>query len=392
MGKTKSKICIGVMSGTSVDGIDVVISEFCLKNNLIKSKMLFFKHFNFTKGLREKILDAMNSQKFCSAKLCQLNFELAYAYSDAVNQTMLESGYKKKDIFAIGSHGQTIYHIPHGTKTGRKNLISSTLQIGDGSVIAEITGIATVSDFRTRDIAAGGEGAPLVPFADYHLFTHREKNIILQNIGGISNSTFLKANGKISDIIAFDNGPGNMMIDYVISKFTDNKMHFDPDGRMAAKGKVNPDIFKHLIRHPYFKEMPPKSTGREMFGKDYVEAIIKKFDIKKEDINNFAATLTALTAYTIADSYKKYILSKYEVNEIILSGGGAYNKTLKSMISDYIQDIPVITLDDTGLIISQAREALSFALLAYAAMLGIPNNIPSATGAKKQVVLGKISY
>jgi len=387
----QSKICVGLMSGTSVDGIDVVVAEFKLVKGFIRHKLLFFKKYSFPSSIRKRIFNIM-SDSFPSTKdICQLNFELAYLYANAVNKILKVSGLDKDKIFVIGSHGQTIYHIPQGTKVDDKKLTPSTLQIGDGSVIAELTRIPTISDFRTRDIAVGGHGAPLVPFADFHLLTHPSKNRVLQNIGGVANSTFLKANGKIEDIIAFDNGPGNMIIDYAVSYFTNGKQAFDKDGRLARKGKVNKIILSELLKHPYYKNNPPKTTGREMFGKDYCEKIIRQFKISKKDMYDFIATVTALTAITITDSYKKFIMNRERIDEVLLAGGGAYNQALVEMIKNELPDVEVKTIEDIGFN-SDAKEALSFALLAYATMLNIPNNVPSATGAKKTVVLGKISY
>ena len=396
----KPKICMGLMSGTSVDGIDVVIAEFRLVKGFIKHKLLLFRKYDFPSMIRKRIFDAMNDSLPSTKNICQLNFELAYLYAKAVIKTLKESGLGKNKIFVVGSHGQTIYHIPQGTRENGKKLVASTLQIGDGSVIAEITGIPTVSDFRTRDIAVGGHGAPLVPFADFHLLTHHKKNRILQNIGGVANVTFLKANGKISDIIAFDNGPGNMIIDYATFYFTNGKQNLDRNGELAGKGKVNNAILSELLKHPYYKTKPPKTTGREMFGKQYTEKIIKQYVVRdlsrkkgysKKDFCDFIAIITALTAITIIDSYKNFIMNKYLIDEVLLTGGGAYNPTLVKMIKNELQDMDVKTLEDIGFN-SDGKEALSFALLAYATMLNVPNNVPSATGAKKPVVLGKISY
>ncbi len=379
------------MSGTSVDGIDVAIAEFKMVEGFIKHKLLSFKKYDFPKAIRKKIFEVMSDSVPSTKNICQLNFELAYLYSDAVKKALKSSGLSRNKVFVIGSHGQTIYHIPQGTVEKGKRLIPSTFQIGDGSVIAELTGIPTVSDFRTRDVAVGGHGAPLVPFADFHLLTDHRKNRILQNIGGVANSTFLKTNGKISDIIAFDNGPGNMIIDYAVSYLTDGKLKYDKNGKLASKGIVDKKILRELLKHPYYKMKPPKTTGREMFGKEYTEKIIKRFRISKRNMNDFVATVTALTAITITDSYKKFIMPKNRINEVLLAGGGAYNRTLVKMIKDEIPDVEVKILEDIGFD-SDAKEALSFALLAYATMLNIPNNVPTATGAKKPVILGKICY
>jgi anhydro-N-acetylmuramic acid kinase len=289
-------------------------------------------------------------------------------------------------IDLIGSHGQTICHNPQGTKYAGKQ-IRSTLQIGEPTVIARQTGITTVADFRPGDIVCGGQGAPLVPFADFILFGHRKSNRVLQNIGGISNLTFLRANGSPDDIIAFDTGPGNMIIDGLAVLITNNKKKYDRSGAMAAKGRINKPLMREMLRHPYFRKCPPKTCGREEFGLDYCRDLYKKAKAKHIQDIDLLATATAFTARTITRAYEQFLPSAPD--EIILCGGGCRNKTLVNMLAHQLHDIKILTTGDFG-IDPDAKEAVSFAILAWATIKGIPNNIPSATGAEKSNILGKI--
>lgn len=378
------------MSGTSVDGIDISASHFYMKRGFIKHKLISASHFKFPEKIRRKIFSAMSLSDSSVSIICELNFELAHIYAKAVDSFLQKSKIKREDVYAIGSHGQTIWHIPRGILKNGNLITPSTLQLGDGSVIAELTGITTVSDFRPRDIAAGGHGAPLVPFADYHLFTHKKKNRIIQNIGGISNSTYLKAGGCINDIIAFDNGPGNMMLDYAVSVMTNGKARYDKDGRFSRCGIIIAPMLSHLLSHPYLKITPPKSTGREMFGAYYTDKIITQYKNKGFDFHDIISTLAYFTAHVIADSYQKFILPANQIDEIILTGGGAFNKTIVSHIERSCPHAKVMPISEFD-IEPSVKESLSFAMLAYAAMNNIPNNVPSATGAQKQAILGKIS-
>lgn len=359
------------MSGTSADGIDAAIVD--IQKN--KVQLVAFDMFAYPRAVRKKVLE-IGEQKTCTAgDISALNFLLGKLFAEAVIKLCKKNKISLKKIDLIGSHGQTIFHNPKGK-------FPSTLQIGEPSIIAHQTGITTVADFRPMDVAAGGQGAPLVPFADFMLFSHKTKNRVLQNIGGIANLTFLPAGGKIGDIIAFDTGPGNMIIDRLVCRATGGKSTFDKGGKIAAGGRINQKILNEMLKHPYFRSQPPKTTGREMFGEIFCEKFCEK-SIAAQDI---IATATAFTAVSIADAYKKFLPCKPD--EIILCGGGAKNKTLVKMLEQYTQS-KILTTDDFG-INSDAKEAISFAILAYAAIKGIKNNVPSATGAKTAEILGKI--
>jgi anhydro-N-acetylmuramic acid kinase len=366
----------GLMSGTSADGVDAAIIEI----NKGKVKLLAFDIFKYPEQVRKHILE-ISEQKTCKAEdISQLNFVIGNLFADAVIKLCRKSQIGLKTISLIGSHGQTIYHNPKGK-------IRSTLQIGESSVIAYKTGITTVSDFRTKDVAADGQGAPLVPFADYRLFRDRRKNRAVQNIGGIANVTFLPANCKLNDVIAFDTGPGNMIIDRIINIYSKGKLHYDKNGKIAAEGKINEKLLNEMMKHSFLRKLPPKSTGREEFGEIYTNDLIKKAKKLSMSFKDILATATAFTVVSIADAYKRFLPKMPD--EIILCGGGARNKTLTNMLKIDLKKTTIRFSDDFG-INCDAKEAVSFAILAWANVKGIKNNIPAVTGAKESLVLGKI--
>lgn len=374
MQRIKTMRIVGLMSGTSTDGVDAAIVD--IKNN--KVKLLAFDTFAYPPSLRQNILE-LGEQKTCrAADISNLNFLLGEVFADAVIKLCRKNKISLKTIDLIGSHGQTIYHNPKGK-------IPSTLQIGEPSIIAYKTGITTAADFRPKDIAGGGQGAPLVPFADYWLFKDKKLNRTVQNIGGIANVTYLPVHCKPKDIIAFDTGPGNMIIDRIANILSKGKLHFDKDGKIAAKGRVDIKILNQMLVHPYFRKRPPKTTGREEFGGNYTDIFYKK--AKKMPPEDILATATAFTAVSISQAYKKFLPSMPD--EAILCGGGAQNKTLIKMLQQNLNGTIIRFTDDFG-INCNAKEAVSFAILAYATIKGIANNIPSATGAKQSLILGKI--
>ncbi|MDD5135467.1 MAG: anhydro-N-acetylmuramic acid kinase [Phycisphaerae bacterium] len=368
------RIC-GLMSGTSADGVDAAIID--IKKDRIR--LLAFDTFAYPAAMRKNILE-LGEQKLCRAgDVSALNFEIGRVFAEAVIKLCGKSKIKLNTIDLIGSHGQTIYHNPRGK-------IPSTLQIGEPSIIAHRTGITTAADFRPKDMAAGGQGAPLVPFADYMLFKHNTKNRAVQNIGGIANVTFLPAGGGLQDVIAFDTGPGNMVIDRIVSVISKGKMNYDKGGKIAAGGKINSKLLGEMLRHPYFRKTPPKTTGREMFGGKFCDLFYKKAKSKLMSAQDIVATAAAFTAASIAQAYRKFLPNIPD--EIILCGGGAKNKQLIKLLQDDLGET-ILTTDDFG-ISSDAKEAVSFAILAYATIKGIKNNVPGATGAEKAEILGKI--
>jgi anhydro-N-acetylmuramic acid kinase len=378
--KAKMRVA-GLMSGTSADGVDVAIIDISANS----VNVLAFDTFPYSATLRHSILQLCQSESTAVADVCYLNFVIGEVFAEAVLKLCKKSGIGLNTIDLIGSHGQTIYHNPKGRRFGKKT-IRSTLQIGEPSIIAQRTGITTVADFRPRDMAANGEGAPLVPFADYFLFRDKHRNRAIQNIGGIANVTYLPAGCQSGDIIAFDTGPGNMIIDGIITILSKGKQKFDRGGKLAAKGTVDKAILNDMLKHSFFGQRPPKSTGREEFGARYCEALYRKMSktISAEDI---MATVTAFTAASIVEAYQRFLPRMPD--EVILCGGGAHNGTLVRMLRQGLDKSRILLSDELG-ISCDAREAISFAILAYATIKGVENNVPSATGAKQSLVLGKI--
>ena len=372
----------GLMSGTSVDGVDVAIVDIERR----KVDLLAFGILPYSNVLCREILCLCNPETALLGNICHYNFVLGEVFADAIIKLCSQSGIPLSSIDLVGSHGQTIYHNPRG-KRYSKTTIRSTLQIGEPSVIAQRTGITTVADFRPRDMAAGGEGAPLVPYADYFLFGHNKLSRAVQNIGGIANVTFLSCCCKQDDIVAFDTGPGNMVIDGITRLMSGNSRRFDSDGKMAAQGTVNKRFLDEMLRHPFLKRRPPKSTGREEFGVSFVNKIYKRATEKGLADNDIAATVTAFTAKSIARAYHEFLPAIPD--EVILCGGGSRNNTLVEMFHRELPGAKMLSTDDFG-ISADAKEAVSFAILAWATIKGLTNNIPGVTGADRPVIMGKI--
>ena len=380
-------IVAGVMSGTSADGINVALAE--LAGERPHLKLLGHLEFPFPPAVRRAILAAMNAERARVADLARLNFLLGHLYAGAV----LAAARKfKAKVELVGCHGQTLYHQGEESKFHGKK-IACTWQTGEGSVIAARLGVPVVSDFRPADMAAGGKGAPLVPFLDYALFRHARFGRILQNIGGIANLTAIPANAKASEVIAFDTGPGNMVIDQLMHRFYGKS--YDRNGVVAARGNILQAILEELLESPFFHMKPPKTAGREEFGREYTEELIRR--CKRKPPEDIIATATAFTAKSISQSIQEFLLTprlkRANFRDYIVSGGGAENRTLMRMLSQEVSKMGLTLkkMDDFQMP-GQAKEAAAFALLAYQTWNGKPGNIPSATGAREPAVLGKISY
>lgn len=372
----------GLMSGTSVDGVDVAVVDITKQ----KVNLLAFDVVKYPNALHREILRLCHSESARLDNICHYNFVLGEVFADAIVKLCNKSGIPLNSIDLVGSHGQTIYHNPRG-KRYSKTTIRSTLQIGEPSVIAHRTGITTVADFRPRDMVAGGEGAPLVPYADYILFGRNRSSRAVQNIGGIANVTFLPCRCKQDDIVAFDTGPGNMVIDGVIRLISGNRRRFDSGGKMAAQGTVDKRLFNEMLRHPFLKRHPPKSTGREEFGISFANQIYKQAAEKGIADTDIVATVTAFTAKSIALAYHEFLPAIPE--EVILCGGGFRNGTLVEMLQSELPNAKMLSTDDFGINVD-AKEAVSFAILAWATIKGLTNNVPGVTGAERPVVMGKI--
>jgi anhydro-N-acetylmuramic acid kinase len=379
----------GVMSGTSADGIDVALVRITPKAGRPKITLLAHHAVNYSAALRRAVLASMNAPRTSTAELARLNWRLGIAYAEAV-RAAIEKHPVKLDL--IGCHGQTTYHQSKPAPYAGKQL-ACTWQIGEPALIAHAIGVPVVSNFRPADMAAGGQGAPLVPLLDFVLFAHPKRARILQNIGGIGNLTAIPTNATPDKLIAFDTGPGNMVIDALMEKLFNKR--YDRDGRTAARGRVLDSVLKATLRDSYFRRTPPKSAGREQFGTEFAIAFLqacKKAGGRAEDA---ISTATALTAESIALAYDRFIQPHVRNTPVdfIVSGGGSRNKTLMVMLQQHLKShgCRVMPSDAAG-IPSQAKEAVAFALLAWQTWHRLPGNIPAATGASRPVILGEISY
>ncbi len=382
---------VGMMSGTSVDGVDAALVEISGTDSEPKVKLLAFENKPYPPQVREKIFSLFTPANATVDKVGYMNFLLGEIYAKSALSVIEKAGMKPEEIDVIGSHGQTIWHAPI-PESPDGIPVAYTVQIGEGSVIAERTGILTVSDFRVADMAAGGQGAPLVPFSEYLLYRREKETILLQNIGGIGNMTVMPAGAKPRDVFAFDTGPGNMIIDAVISAVTGGEKTYDAGGETAAKGRVCNALLDILKEEPYYRQPLPKTTGREHFGVQYTEKILGWWKENPIPVEDLLATVTDLTAYSIADAYERYVLPKYRASEIIVGGGGSYNATLLRFMKERFapHGVAVRTQEDLGLS-SDAKEAVAFALMADCCMRGKANTLPSVTGAEHPAVMGKIS-
>ncbi len=372
----------GLMSGTSADGVSAAIIEAAPR----RIRTLAFRTFPYPPEIRKRVFTLFRPETARLDEICRLNFLLGELFARALISLARSNQISLRSIDLIGSHGQTICHLPQAKRAGRRDA-GSTFQIGEPSVIAERTGIPTVADFRPRDIAAGGQGAPLVPYADFLLFRHLHRSRAIQNIGGIANVTWMPARPKIGDLMAFDTGPGNMMMDRVTQLITRGKRNYDDGGRLARRGHVDPSLLAELLAHPFLRRPPPKSTGREEFGVAFADELFRrrrKAGVAPLDI---LSTLNAFTSLSIRDAYQRFLSKRPD--EVILCGGGARNRLLVQRLKADLQPSKVVVMDELG-INADAKEAVSFALLARETVRGVPNNVPSATGAERAVVLGKI--
>lgn len=379
-------IVAGVMSGTSADGIDVALVRILGRGFNLRLKLLAHEHFNYPTPVRDAVLHAMNSMHASVADLSRLNFLLGDLYAEAIRKTCQRSKTKKLEL--VGCHGQTIYHQGDRAAYLGKN-VACTWQTGEGAVITERLRVPVVSDFRPADMAAGGKGAPLVPFLDYVLFRDRHVGRIVQNLGGIANLTAIPANARPADVIAFDTGPGNMVIDQLMQHLFNQP--YDHNGGVAATGHILEPVLEETLRNPFFRQKPPKTAGREEFGREFVKEFLKRCgDAAKADM---ITTATALTGMSITLALKKLVQAKGGFQDYIVSGGGVANASLMSMLAMGASGLGLnLYRTDDFSIPSQAKEAMAFAVLAYQTWHRQTSNIPSATGAKRPAVLGKISY
>ncbi len=369
---------VGLMSGTSTDGIDAVVAEIAGCGTATRVQILEFQTLPLPDTLREQLF-TLFGQTASLDDLCRLNFALGEAFAAAALAVIEAADLRPDEVDLIGSHGQTLRHLPGGRP-------GATLQIGEPAVIAQRTGITTVADFRPADMAVGGQGAPLVPLVDYLLFTHPVKGRLLLNIGGIANVTALPASSAPEQVLAFDLGPGNMLIDAAVVHLTDGRERFDRDGGRGARGRVDASVLAQLLEHDFLQRPPPKSTGREEFGTAFLSELLSRIDLRGGDL---VATLTAFSARAIADGIKKFVLPSVPAVELWLGGGGVHNGHLVDLIRAALPQLRVASVGELG-ISADAREALSFAVLANETLMGQAGNLPSATGAERPAILGKV--
>ena len=387
-------IVAGVMSGTSADGINVAFVRITSritnrKHQQPAIELLGHAQYAYPAKVRAAVLAAMNSENASVADLSRLNFLLGELYADAILRAQ-QKFHVRADL--VGCHGQTIYHQGEREPFLGRN-ISTTWQTGEGAVVAARVGVPVVSDFRPADMAAGGKGAPLVPYLDYLFFRDAKIGRIVQNIGGIANLTAIPAGAKPEHIFAFDTGPGNMVIDQVMTSVFHRP--FDLGGKIAGSGRVNDRIVARILRHEFFRQNPPKTAGREEFGREFVRQFLK--DCGSAPHADIIATATALTARSIADAVQRFVIAKprsgASFGEMVVSGGGTKNKTLMAMLAECLQALNIrVRFSDEFSLPAEAKEAVAFAVLAHETWHRRPSNVPSATGAKRPAILGKISY
>ncbi|MBV8895561.1 MAG: anhydro-N-acetylmuramic acid kinase, partial [Acidobacteriaceae bacterium] len=373
-----------IMSGTSLDGVDVAIVDITGSGFKAKINVVTSHSVPYPKKIREALLAVSNTTAF-TGDISRLNFVLGELYAEALEETAERADIPLDTIKLIGCHGQTIFHEGQGGQfLGKK--VASTMQIGESSIISERTGINVISNFRECDVAAGGKGAPLVPYLDYMLIRHRGRGRVAVNIGGIANLTAIPPNTNTDRVIAFDTGPGNMVIDQLVSRITQGGKTYDRDGVIAASGEIDAKLLAKLLRDKYFRAKPPKTAGREQYGSEYVSKLLDT-ELSSEDL---IATATALTAESIAAAVRNFVLPEMRVDEVFVSGGGTHNPTLMRMLRKALDPIPVKYSSEVGLDVD-AKEAIAFALMAYETAHARPSNVPVATGAKHPVVLGKLT-
>ena len=393
----------GLMSGTSADGIDVALVEITGLGWKTRVRLQAFQTVPYPPPVRRRILEIAGGSPVSVAEISQMNFLLGELFARALRAVCRRSRIPLERVALIGSHGQTIYHQNRSSRFCGV-AVRSTLQLGEPAIIAERTGINTVGDFRPADVAAGGQGAPLVPFFDYLLYRHPRRGRIVLNIGGIANLTAIPAGGAPEEVIAFDTGPGNMLLDALAALATHGRSKYDRGGKLASEGRISESLLRRLMRQAYFRRPPPKTAGREQFGRSYLKKnFLRPLGSSPQGIRDALATATALTAESIACAIADHVLPKFSVAEYFVSGGGVKNRLLMRELQRRLEQIVppegarrqrrirILSSDSTG-IPPDAKEAVAFAVLAYHTFHRQPSNLCSATGARHPAILGKVVY
>jgi anhydro-N-acetylmuramic acid kinase len=384
----ETKLVVGLMSGTSLDGVDAALVQIDGSGHFTEAKLKHFVSIPFETSVQTELLRAASGAAVSTEMISQLNFLLGHLYTEAVLQLCREAEVDVNQIDLIGSHGQTVFHQSElSAFCGR--LMASTLQIGEASILAEATGITTISDFRPRDMAAGGKGAPLIPYVDYLLFRDLRRGRALLNIGGIANVTSLPAEARVQEIKAFDTGPGNMVLDALVRRFTNGQKKYDEDGAMARQGQIISGLLEKLLALPYFRAAPPKTAGREQFGEAFLSEILGHGETA--GFEDLLRTACELTVQSVALAITRFVTPSVHLDQLIVSGGGARNEFLMERLQKALPQLQVLRSDDLG-VPAAAKEAIGFAILANETFHLHSGNVPSATGARHPVVLGKIVY
>ena len=381
--------CLGLMSGTSMDGVDCAIIDVRPGRSTLRITLLAHRTYPYPPAIREQLLSlvrtgAVEARTGTVAEVCRLHAAVGEVFARVASRTIRQAGLSAKDVAVIGSHGQTVWHSPARVPVTGVGSVRSSLQIGDPSVIAERTGIMTVADFRARDLAAGGEGAPLTPYVHYHVFRSRNASRLIVNLGGIANVTYLPRGGDLEDVVAFDVGPCNLLLDGLLGQATHGQQSIDRNGVLASRGCPQDVLVTELLRHPFFARRPPKSTGREEFGEGYIRHVRRVAAQHRLSLEDTLASSCTAISRTIRQS------GSWPVDEVIVGGGGVRNRGLLAALKREFGPGHVMSMERAG-VKSQALEAMAFAVLAYETIRGVPANLPWVTGATSPVVLGTVT-
>jgi anhydro-N-acetylmuramic acid kinase len=385
---------VALHSGTSANGVDAAIIQISGSGETARAKLVHHLTWDYPEAIRQKLFEIFDPRTATVGKVCQANFLLGNIMADAVDAVVKAGGLEMEQIDAVASSGQIVYHVRKDQDDRDvwigENVIPSALDLGEGTVISERTGRTCVTNMRSRDMAVGGEGNPLVTYGDWVLFRHPEKTRAIQNIGGIANPTILPAGKGIDEVQAFDTGPGNMVIDGVLTRLTHGEVKYDQDGLIAAAGEINRDFLNELMEHPYIRRCPPKATGREVFGDEFIEKVIDRSKQLELSLNDLVATVTAFSAESIAYNYHNFVFPGYRVDEVLLCGGGAHNHTLVKLLGELLHPIPIKTVAICDVPVD-AREVTCVGIIANETLLGQPGNVPNSTGGRKRVIMGQIT-
>ncbi len=384
-------LVLGLMSGTSADGIDVALARIAGLPPRFAAQVENFITLPFPPAVRAAVLRVANGTPTNTAEISQLNFLLGELFARAALEACRRFRVSPRRIALIGSHGQTIYHQGPPSAFLGAGKVASTLQIGEPSLIAARTGMTTIGDFRPADMAVGGQGAPLVPFVDYLLYCDKRRGRVALNIGGIANVTVIPRASRPEQVFAFDTGPGNMVVDALVRHFTGGRQSYDRDAQIARRGALLPGLLNQLLTDPYFRKRPPKTAGREQYGEAFVKRLLAWQRKRRARPADLVRTATLLPALSIVDAVHRWVLPRAQVDQLIVSGGGAHNPLIMAQLQAALPGVEMLGSAELG-VPEDAKEAFAFAILAYMTYHGLPANLPGATGARRPAILGKICH